>query len=156
MAIPTTFSINHNCGHTADRDLSHVPAGKRKAYAFGLSKNQSCPDCFKKQSRDKFFAELDAQELAEAEAFEQEHSLPELDATEKQLPFATRVRHQTLRDLAEHVGEPAFTEEVLPAARQITRAGWWLSNREFDLEDMPELIATAVDDEEATDSENPF
>ncbi|MCT2089726.1 hypothetical protein M3D92_10565 [Micrococcus terreus] len=159
MAIPTKFSIKHKCGHTQARDLAHVPAGKRKAHAFGISKNQDCIKCFR--AADKEFLEQKNREvLVAAQGFEEEHGLPELTGSEKQIPWATRLRYQCLTEVLDNT-DAAAGSEVIQAAKALTRSGWWLDNTndpDLELEDLVELITTAVDEKdlERIETENPF
>lgn len=167
MAVKTKFSITHTCGHARTRDLSSIPAGKRKSRAKWYGENQTCPDCFKaekqqQQATDSNQRALDAQEHAE------HHSLPELEGTEKQVYWASVVRHEAVSEAVEHA-DPAQQQEILDAARQITWAGWWMDNlswsereeQNMDAHDFAELILTgpaaqAERDQTHVESENPF
>ncbi|MDQ8704115.1 hypothetical protein RCO28_16700 [Streptomyces sp. LHD-70] len=46
MVVKTIWSINHTCGHQADRDLSDRPADRRAGFAEWLAK-QECTDCWR-------------------------------------------------------------------------------------------------------------
>src|SRR5699024_6473265 len=77
VANPKKLPSVISSGHTKTKDLSHKPAGKRKAHAFGLNKNFVCSRCFKKQGQ----AILQRQEqdvLADAMGLEEDQELPEL------------------------------------------------------------------------------
>lgn len=163
MAIATTLPITHSCGHTATRDLSHVPAGRRKTHAFGISKHQVCPKCLKSQ-KSQDLEKRNRAVLAEAAGFEEEHALPELTGSEKQVSWATRVRYQVLseiQDADEHPEDQDTAEQTIQAAKALTRAGWWLDNttdKDLDVDDLIELITTALDpaEDQPIESENPF
>lgn len=170
MAIPTTLPIEYKCGHNRKRDLSDVPAGKRKSRAKWYSDNFDCPDCFN-QAKDQDKQQDANQRGLDALSFSEDHELPELDGSEKQVQWATIIRHETLAAVVE-ADEPATDpEEVLDAARQITFAGWWMDNlnwterKEHDMnaDDYAELILTGPaaqqerDEHQAqTETENPY
>ena len=162
MAIPTTISIKYKCGHTRSTDLATIPAGRRKSHAYGLGKNRVCGRCFAKDNaagRDEFLRKRNAEELAEAEVFEETHELEPLQGSEKQLSWATRARYELLAGALEapSTTDRAFTDSILPAARRILRAGWWISNADTEPEDVEELVTTALDEEAGhIESENPF
>ncbi|MGY4543020.1 putative NACHT family NTPase [Arthrobacter sp. UYNi723] len=168
MAIATTASIKYKCGHTQATDLSKVPAGRRKAHAYGLGRNRICVRCFSKENATglkAWQAERTTQSLADAESFENDHHLPPVEGSEKQVPWATRARYELLSSALEvltvEADEPlsyqAFEERILSPARQITRAGWWIDNNDVDTADVEELVSTAVDDAESPGkTENPF
>jgi hypothetical protein len=99
MAIATSLSIKYKCGHTQATDLSAIPAGRRKSHAYGLGKNGICGRCFSKdnaEGRAAFLAQRNAQALAEAESFENDHQIPPLTGSEKQLSWGTRTRYELL------------------------------------------------------------
>jgi hypothetical protein len=168
MAIATTVSIKYKCGHTQATDLSKVPAGRRKAHAYGLGLNRICGRCFIKENaagRETWLAERNAQALAEAESFEADHQLPPVEGSEKQIPWATRVRYELLStalqaltvDADETLSAEDFEERILVPARAITRARWWIDNGDADAEDVEELVNTALEDaDDHVETENPF
>ena len=162
MAIPTTVSIKYTCGHTQSTDLSGIPAGQRKAHAYGLGKNRVCARCFAKNNtaeRDEFLRKRNAEELAEAEVFEETHELEPIQGSDKQLSWATRARYKLLStgmEAPSTTGE-AFAGSILPAARGILQAGWWINNADTDPEDVEELVTTAEPGQSAQyATENPF
>lgn len=163
MAIPTKLPIEFSCGHTETKDLSHKPAGKRKAHAFGLGKNFVCSRCFKKQGR----ANLERQDqelLADAMGFEEDHGLPELQGSDKQIKWATRIRYAVLTDIldSESPIQQYEAANTLETAKRLTHAGWWIDNlretADLDMDDLIELITTGADDtdDDHIASENPF
>lgn len=165
MAIPTSAKIKYTCGHTESRDLSDTPAGKRKSKAKWFSENFTCNKCFKESQNGE--AKKDANQRAiDAQDFAEEHELPELKGSEKQVMWASIVRHETLTAVIE---AEQRTDEVIPAAQSITWAGWWMDNlswnvqkeEELDAEDFAELIlsgpaAQAERNETHVETENPF
>lgn len=168
MAIATTVSIKYKCGHTQATDLSRVPAGRRKAHAYGMGLNRICGRCFTKENaagREAWLAERNAQALAEAESFEADHQLPPVEGSEKQVPWATRVRYELLSkglqaltvDADEPLSAEDFEQRILSPARQITRARWWIDNGDAASEDVEELVSTAIEDtDDHVETENPF
>lgn len=164
MAIKTKLPIEFSCGHTETVDLAHVPAGRRKAHAFGLSKNRVCSPCFRAQGK----ADLEQhnrQTLLDAAEFEQQHELPDLTGSDKQINWATRVRYQALSQVLDSDETPeqqAQATRVLAAAHELTRSGWWIDNatdKDLTVEDIYELILTADEsarDGERSETENPF
>ena len=105
MTIATSLRIKYKCGHTQSTDLSKVPAGRRKSHAYGLGTNRVCGRCFATENaagREAFLAERNAQTLAEAETFENDHDLPPLTGSEKQLAWATRTRYEILSTALEN------------------------------------------------------
>lgn len=165
MAIATSLSIKYKCGHTQSTDLSKVPAGRRKSHAYGLGKNRVCGRCFAAENaegREAFLAERNAQTLAEAESFENDHDIPPLTGSEKQLSWATRTRYELLSTaLEELTGDEAMSAEdfetrILGPARKVLRASWWIDNKDAEPGDIEELVTTAVDEDELIETENPF
>ena len=160
VTVQTTVRIRFKCKHVESVDLAHVPAGKRKAHAYGLAMNRDCSRCFKagnEKATREFLAKKNAQELAEAEGFAQDHHLEPLTGTEKQLAWATRERYAVLSSALEAtaLSPAAFEARVLEPARKITRAGWWINNSDAEPDDIEELVRTALDDD-FIQSENPF
>ncbi|MHA7170101.1 hypothetical protein ACX801_18300 [Arthrobacter bambusae] len=167
MAIATSLNIKYKCGHTQATNLSTVPAGRRKAHAYGLGKNHVCGKCFSKENeagRAAFLAERNAQTLAEAESFENDHGIPPLTGSEKQLSWGTRSRYEllskALEDLTNSDDAPMsgedFESRILEPSRGILRAGWWIDNQDAETEDLEELVSTAVTEDEHAETENPF
>lgn len=161
MAIATKYPITFTCGHKMTADLASVPAGKRASRAHWMSKNQVCGKCFKAKSLEDLGKE-NQQTLLDADVFEQEHDLPELTGSEKQIPWATRVRYQLLAEgLEELDGDTEKTEELMAAARTITRSGWWIDYKDADADEIFEVVTTGavtVKEQAATaiETENPF
>lgn len=167
MAIATSLSIKYKCGHSQSTDLSKVPAGRRKQHAYGLGKNRVCGRCFTNgnaEGREKFLAERNAQTLAEAESFENDHDIPPLTGSEKQLSWGHRSRYEILAKALEELtaGEDAsmteadFETRILVPARSVLRASWWIDNQDAEAEDIEELVSTAVTDNDTVETENPF
>lgn len=165
MAIPTKIAVKHTCGHTETRDLAKTPPGKRKSKAHWYGQNQTCSKCFKDQQTTQNKQD-EGQRALDAAAFAEEHDLPELTGSEKQIFWASVVRHETLSAVLDEHQDAA---PVLEAAKATPFAGWWLDNlgwseqkeNDYDAEDFAELILTgpaAQAERDAThvESENPF
>ncbi|MGM7669285.1 hypothetical protein [Microbacterium sp. A93] len=161
MSIPTKFPIRFTCGHIETKDLASTLAGKRKAKAFGLGKNLVCSKCFRSSNREERNRE-NRQQLIDAQTFDEEHGLPELTGSDKQIAWATRNRDQVLTEIIgsdETDSDRAEADQVVEAVKSLTRAGWWLDNttdKDLDVEDLIELITTAIDETDAVINENPF
>lgn len=144
MAIATKYKIKFSCGHLEVKDLGATPAGKRASKARWLGEQYTCVKCFKKADQ-KELEKLNADILADAEVFEDENNLPELQGTEKQLPWATRLRFQLLTDGLEQVGsETDQAQQLLAAARTITRCGWWIDYKEASTDEVFEVVTTGA------------
>jgi len=164
VAIPTKLPIEFSCGHTETKDLSDTPAGKRKSRAFGLGKHFVCSKCFKKQGRQNL-EQLNQEILVDAMGFEHDHNLPDLQGTEKQTNWATRIRFEVLNAIWESDESPeqqAQAKQVIKSTKDLPNAGWWIDNlrdtKDLEVDDLIELIITAVDEpsKDRIDSENPF
>lgn len=161
MAIPTTHQIKFSCGHTEPKDLSETPAGKRKGKASWLGKQFVCSKCFKQQGQQNL-EKLNREILADAMGFEQEHNFAELQGSEKQVNWATKIRFEVLNDIIESDKSPTQQTQVFDAAKDLPHAGWWIDNlrdtSDLDVDDFIELITTAIDeqDESRVETENPF
>lgn len=138
MAIPTSFPVKYKCGHTEQRDLSNVAASKRSQLAesdFFATKAGSdddgmvCNKCFKetrKVDKEAFLRQL----MLDTEAFENQHVLPELTGTEKQvssglIESARRDRFTVLEAILESEDFEDRRDDALSAARTLTWGGWW-------------------------------
>lgn len=158
-------AITFACGHTEDRDLSNKAPEDRKSFAKWLS-GQDCGTCYYEANKNRLQAqsrrEWIREQNKEIEADIQEQRLPELGGSEKQVPWAKRIRFEKLRaayeEAVENEGasEDAFETRFIEPARLITSAKWWIDHREEDAAAIPELIAEALSNEDDAVSENPF
>src|SRR5699024_10988774 len=125
-------------------------------------KNYVCSKCFKAKGK----AELEKQnkqQLVDAQSFEEEHGLPEIEGSDKQIPWATRVRYEVLAEIVdsdESENDQHVAKRVIEISKSIPKAGWWLDNctdKSLTVDDLIELITTAVDNEpEEITLENPY
>ena len=152
MAVKTIWPVQYTCGHTENRDLSDKPAGKRASSAKWFGEHLVCSRCFKKQNgSDESDAERDARHAKEAEQIREDaerDGLPiNLVGTEKQVPWALRIRAELIRGAYEalvqegELTDADFEDQVLVPARPIDRARWWIDNKDADAADLPELLA---------------
>ncbi len=161
MAIATTPSVQFKCGPSEAKGLPSTPPGKRKAKAFGLGRNFVCFRCFKASRRDEF-DKHNQDQLIQAQGFDEEHGLPELTGSDRQVRWSTTVRYQVLTELidaAETRPGPFDAEQIIEVAKALVRAGWWLDNtndKDLDVDDLLTLITTAVDEDNLVATENPF
>ena len=165
MAVKTIWPVQYTCGHTENRDLSDKPAGKRASSAKWFGEHLVCSRCFKKQNgSDESDAERDARHAKEAEQIREDAERDELPidlvGTEKQVPWALRVRGELIRGAyaalveTEQLSEAEFQVQVLEAAAPLDRARWWIDNREQDAADLPELLADPGVLDEGASTEN--
>ncbi|MEU6395444.1 hypothetical protein ABZ867_00400 [Streptomyces cinnamoneus] len=164
MAIPTSFEIVHSCGHRNTVDLSSRSADQRAGYARWLAARQ-CTDCWRADhqadaaSTAEWLAAKRADEQASAADWATQFDMPPLEGPEKILGWGERTRHQLVtRAYAALVTEGTWDEadwaQLEEQVRLLTRAGWWVDQREAEGTDLPELLAAADDRDRPT--ENPF
>lgn len=152
MPVKTIWPVEYTCGHIENRDLSDKPAGKRAGSAKWFGEHLVCSRCFKKQNGSgESDAERDARHAAEEKQIREDaerDGLPvDLVGTEKQVPWALRIRAELIRGAYEalveagELSDTEFEEQVLVPARPIDRARWWIDNKDAAAEDLPELLA---------------
>lgn len=164
MAVPTTFEIVHSCGHTVTHDLASRSADQRAGYARWLAARQ-CTDCWRAAhqadavSTKEWLAQKRAEEEAAAAHWAARFDMPPLEGPETILSWGSRSRHQLVtRAYTELVTEGTSDEadwaELEEQIRLVTRAGWWVDQRDAEGTDLPELLDAASDRDRPT--ENPF
>lgn len=164
MAVRTHFTVEHPCGHEVTHDLSNRPADKRAGFARWLA-SKDCTDCWKAArdgdtaSTQEWLAGKRAEEQQAAKDWAQQFAMPPLEGPERALEWGERCRHQLVT--AAHtalVVEGGWDEGSWAAledrTRSISRAGWWIDQRDADGSDLVELLEAATDDDRGT--ENPF
>lgn len=138
MSIPTTYDIEHKCGHEETRDLSDVPAGQRAGKVEWL-KTRPCFECFRASGKLKVSKQLKSewdQQHQEAIADQERPGLPLLRGSDKQVKWAIDCRYKLLRDGYDalvqegELDDADFDAQVLEPARRIDLAKWWIDNRE--------------------------
>ncbi|MEW1996999.1 hypothetical protein ACFWFH_15130 [Streptomyces coelicoflavus] len=163
MTVKTIWSINHTCGHQADRDLSDRAADRRAGFAEWLAR-QECTTCWRaskegsEQDKAAWLKAKRAEEQAESEAWSERYRMPPLEGTERAVAWGVRCRHQVLAAAYTALVLEAETTEtewegIEETARTVTRAGWWIDQRSSEPDDLTELLQAAT----ATDrpTENP-
>ncbi|MFD9793342.1 hypothetical protein ACFWXK_20610 [Streptomyces sp. NPDC059070] len=164
MTIPTSFDVVHSCGHTLTHDLTSRSADQRAGYVRWLSSRQ-CTDCWRTAhqadaaSTAEWLANRRAEEQNAATAWADQFDMPPLEGPEKILAWGERTRHQLVtaaytalvtEGTWDEADWAAFEEQV----RLVTRAGWWVDQRDAQGSDLPELLDAAHDRDRPT--ENPF
>ncbi|MGY4954835.1 hypothetical protein [Streptomyces nigrescens] len=163
MAVKTLWTIDHACGHTAKADLSDRPADRRAGYARWLSA-RDCTDCWRAargedaESKAEWLAKKQAAEQAEAQEWSEQHRMPDLEGTDRGIAWGTRCRHQLVSAayaalVLEGTTSEAEWDAVEDAVRPLTRASWWIDQRDADPADLPELLDAATESDQP--NENP-
>ncbi|GAA2624581.1 hypothetical protein GCM10010425_20530 [Streptomyces spororaveus] len=165
MAIRTEWKIVHSCGHESTANLSDRPADKRAGFARWLG-GRDCTDCWK-ASRDSdsatkevWLAAKRAEEQQAALDWATQFDMPALEGPERALAWGERSRFQLVTAAyTALVTESGTWDEADWAAleekiRTVTRAGWWIDQRDAEGTDLPELLDAATADDRGT--ENPF
>lgn len=164
MVVRTTWTVDHQCGHRLDHDLSARRADERAGYARWLEA-RACTDCWRTAHQadaattQEWLAGRREQEQADAAAWASQYDMPPLAGTEKAVAWGARCRHQLVTAAYQTlVAEGELDEQrwagVEEAARLVDRAGWWIDQRDADPADLPELLAAATNDDRIT--ENPY
>ncbi|MEU3597195.1 hypothetical protein ABZ714_00440 [Streptomyces sp. NPDC006798] len=163
MAVKTIWPVDHVCGHTAEVDLAARPADQRAGYARWLA-GRDCTDCWQAartgdaEATAERIAVLRAAEAGSARAWEEEFRMPPLEGSERAIAWGARCRHQLVTAAYAALVTEGTTSEaewagVEDAVRPVTRAGWWIDQRDADPADLPELLAAASGADRPT--ENP-
>ncbi|MFJ8107992.1 hypothetical protein [Streptomyces sp. NPDC096132] len=163
MAVQKIWTINHACGDTTQADLSDRAADHRAGYARWLAE-RDCTDCWRAtqdedtESKAEWLAKKRAAEQAEAEEWSAQYRMPPLEGTDRAIAWGTRCRHQLMGAaytslVLEGSASEAEWVAIEDAARPLTRAGWWIDQRDADPSDLPELLAAATGGDRPT--ENP-
>lgn len=155
MTVKRIWPVTHTCGHLAERDLSDRAADERAGFARWLGE-RPCADCWRAAhqadaiSTKEWLETRRAEEQAESDAWSQQYRMPPLEGTDRAVAWAVRCRHQLLA--AAHTslvleGETAEAqwEAIEDAGRTVTRAGWWISQRDSEPEDLIELLEAATE-----------
>ncbi|WP_030611648.1 hypothetical protein [Streptomyces sclerotialus] len=156
MPVKKIWIVDHACGHRQEVDLSARPADQRAGYARWLAA-RDCTDCWRAsreadcESQAEWLAKKRAKEVAEAEAWAERYRMPPLEGSERAVGWATRCRHRLVTAaytalVRDGVMDSSAWQGVEGAVRAVTRAGWWIDNREANPVDLPELLDAAVSD----------
>ncbi|GAA2530434.1 MULTISPECIES: hypothetical protein [Streptomyces] len=164
MAVRTQWTVEHSCSHEVVHDLSNRPADKRAGFARWLA-GRDCTDCWKAardadtESKEEWLATKRAEEQQAAAAWAKQFDMPQLEGPEKALAWGERSRHQLMTSahtalVVEGAWDEADWAELEEKARSITRAGWWIDQRDAEGTDLLELLDAASEDDRGTG--NPF
>ncbi|WP_371632208.1 hypothetical protein OG693_04485 [Streptomyces sp. NBC_01259] len=126
---------------------------------------QISTDCWKAArdadtgSKEEWLAAKRATEQAVAVAWAKQFDMPQLEGPEKVLDWGERSRHQLMTAahttlVVEGTWDEADWAELEEKARTITRAGWWIDQRDAEGPDVLELLNAATEADRGT--ENPF
>jgi hypothetical protein len=168
MAVKTLWPITYSCHHSDERDLSAKPADQRAGYARWLSDKQ-CTDCWHTNQGDtidrltteQWIAQKRTEEATARTEWEQYCLIPALEGSAKATDWAHRSRHSILSGSYEAlVIEASMTDEdwatcIEEPARRITRASWWIDNRNACPTDTAELVQAATHTTSSS-TENPY
>lgn len=163
MAVRTKWTVEHACGHEDIHDLSGRPADQRAGFARWLA-TRDCTDCWKAArsndavSKEEWLAAKRAEEQRAAAEWAAQFDMPPLEGPERALAWGERSRHQLMTAahtalVIEGAWNDADWAELEEKARTITRAGWWIDQRDADGTDLPELLDAATEADRGT--ENP-
>lgn len=164
MAVRTQWTVEHACGHEVVHDLSERPADRRAGFARWLSE-RDCTDCWKTErdadtaAKEAWLTAKRAEEQQAAAEWAKKFEMPPLEGPERALAWGERCRHQLMASaytllVAEGTWDEADWAVLEDKARTVTRAGWWIDQREADGADLLELLDAATADDRGT--ENPF
>lgn len=100
-----------------------------------------------------------AEEQEAAVAWAKQFDMPQLEGPDKALDWGERSRHQLMTAahtalVVEGTWDEADWAELEEKARSITRAGWWIDQRDAEGTDLLELLDAASEADRGT--ENPF
>ncbi|MEV1026658.1 hypothetical protein [Streptomyces sp. NPDC050264] len=163
MAVKKLWTIDHACGHTTEADLSGRAADRRAGYARWLAE-RDCIGCWRAardddaEAKAEWLATRRAAEQDEAKSWSDQYRMPPLEGTDRAVTWAVRCRHQLVSAaytalVVEGATSEAEWEAIEDLIRPVTRAGWWIDQRDADPVDLPELLEAASPADRPT--ENP-
>ncbi|MFF8447694.1 hypothetical protein ACF06Q_08335 [Streptomyces leeuwenhoekii] len=164
MTVRTKWTVKHQCGHEVVHNLSDRPADRRAGLARWLA-TKDCSTCWKAtrdadtQSKEQWLAAKRAEEQQAAAEWAERFDMPPLEGPERALDWGERSRHQLMTAahttlVIEGTWDDTDWAELEEKARTVTRAGWWIDQREADGSDLLELLDAATEQDRGT--ENPF
>jgi hypothetical protein len=164
MAVRLKWPVEHACGHEVVHDLSDRPADRRAAFARWLQE-RDCTDCWKaardtdSESKEQWIAAKRAAEQQAATEWAARFDMPPLEGPERALDWGERSRHQLMTAahtalVIEGTWDEADWAQLEEKARTVTRAGWWIDQRDAIGADLLELLDSAGEQDRGT--ENPF
>ncbi|MFD4177232.1 hypothetical protein [Streptomyces anulatus] len=164
MAILTIWNITHSCGHEVTHNLSDRAADRRAGFARWLE-GRDCTNCWKAardsdtESKEAWLAAKRAEEQQAATEWAEQFDMPPLEGPQRALEWGERSRHQLVVTaygalVSEGTWDEADWAVLEDKIRIVTRAGWWIDQRDAEGSDLPELLDAATSDD--IDTENPF
>lgn len=164
MTVRLKWPVEHACGHHVVHDLSGRPADQRAGFARWLT-GRDCSDCWKaardtdSAGKEEWLAARRAEEQQTAAKWAEQFEMPPLEGTERARDWSERSRHQlATRAYTALVTEGTWDETdwalLEEKIRTITRAAWWIDQRDAEGTDLPELLDAATDNDRG--SENPY
>ncbi|BDH15432.1 hypothetical protein [Streptomyces hygroscopicus] len=110
-------------------------------------------------SKEQWLAAKRAEEQQTAAEWAEKFDMPPLEGPDKALDWGQRSRHQLMAAahtalVIEGAWDEADWAELEEKARLVTRAGWWIDQRDADGSDLLELLDAASEADRGT--ENPF
>ncbi|MGW0710181.1 hypothetical protein ACWD4G_30210 [Streptomyces sp. NPDC002643] len=158
------WTVEHRCGHEVVHDLSGRPADRRAGFARWLAE-RDCTDCWKATrdedgaGKEEWLAAKRAAEQRVAAEWAAQFDMPPLEGPERALAWGERSRHQLVTAayrvlVSEGSWDEADWAVLEDTIRAVTRAGWWIDQRDAEATDLPELLDAATSDD--IGSENPF
>ncbi|MGW4345327.1 hypothetical protein ACWEL8_09645 [Streptomyces sp. NPDC004690] len=144
-------------------DLSNRPADRRAGLARWFA-DRDCTDCWKAAtdndttSTAEWLAAKRAEEQQAAAEWAERFDMPPLEGSDRALDWGERSRHQLVTAahtalVIEGSWDDADWAALEEKARTITRAGWWIDQRDANGEDLVELLDAATEADRGT--ENP-
>ncbi|MFJ8954935.1 hypothetical protein ACIRO1_33035 [Streptomyces sp. NPDC102381] len=154
--------MEHACSHQVVHDLSNRPADKRARFARWLAA-KDCTECWKAardtdtESKEEWLAAKRAAEQKAALAWARQFGMPQLEGPKKSLDWGERSRHQLMTAahtalVIEGSWDSADWAELEERARTITRAGWWIDQRDAESTDVLELLDAATEADHGTEN----
>ncbi|WP_282698159.1 hypothetical protein [Streptomyces sp. CC208A] len=163
MAIKTSWTVTHSCGHEITHNLADRPADRRAGFARWLA-GRECTECWKAArdadtaAKEQWLAARRAEEQAAAAQWAEQFDMPPLEGPERALAWGERSRFQLVTAayralVSEGTWDEADWAVLEEKIRTISRAGWWIDQRDAEGTDLPELLDAATSDDIGT--ENP-
>lgn len=163
MAIKTSWTVVHSCGHEITHNLADRPADRRAGFARWLA-GRECSECWKAArdadtaAKEQWLATRRAEEQAATAQWAEQFDMPPLEGPERALAWGERSRFQLVTAaytalVSEGTWDEADWAVLEEKIRTISRAGWWIDQRDAEGTDLPELLDAAASDDIGT--ENP-
>ncbi|CCA58899.1 hypothetical protein SVEN_5613 [Streptomyces venezuelae ATCC 10712] len=151
--VKTAWTVIHSCGHEVLHNLSDRAADRRSGFARWLA-GRECTDCWKAArdadtvAKDQWLAARRAEEQAAAVEWAERFDMPPLEGSERALAWGERSRFQLVTAaytalVSEGTWDEADWAVLEDKIRSISRAGWWIDQRDADGADLPDAATSA-------------